>query len=61
MSRVFWRGQQAIALVGVVGGLVFWAGYGPVKGVEFAVALCAILEIPVIFEYCRRRRTGGRD
>lgn len=61
MSRVFWRGQQAIALVAVVGGLVFWAGYGLMKGIEFAIALCVILEIAVIYDYCRRRSKGEGD
>lgn len=59
MSRVFWRGQQAIALVAVVGGLVFWAGYGLMKGIEFAVALCVIMEIPVLFDHWRRRSRGS--
>lgn len=59
MSRVFWRGQQAIALVAAAGGLVFWVGYGAMKGIEFAAALCVIMEIPVLFDYWRRRCRGN--
>lgn len=56
MSRVFWREQQATALVAAVGGLLFWLGYGLVKGIQFALAVWLILQVPILFAYWRRRR-----
>lgn len=56
MSRLFWREQQAAILVAVVGGLLFWLGYGFVKGALFALAILLILQLPILVGHWKRRR-----
>jgi preprotein translocase subunit SecD len=56
MNRVFWREQQAAALVAVVGGVLFWLGYSLVKGMLFALAILLILQLPILVAHWKRRR-----
>ena len=54
MNRLFWREQQAAILVAVIGGLLFWLGYGFVKGVLFALAILLILQVPILVGHWKR-------
>ena len=56
MTRLFWRQQQAVAVVAAVGGMFFGLGYGLSKGIQFALAVWLILQIPMLFEYWKKRR-----
>lgn len=56
MSRIFWREQQAAVLVAVVGGLIFWLGYGIAKGLLFALVIFVILQVPIWITYRKGRR-----
>jgi len=55
MSRVFWKGQQAIALVAVTGGILFWFAHGFIKGIQFALAVWFIMQIPILLSYWKKR------
>lgn len=56
MTRLIWRGQQAVAFVAAAGGMFFWLGHGLSKGIQFALAVWLILQIPMLFGYWKRRR-----
>lgn len=56
MSKKFWRDQQAAAFVALAGGLLFWYGYGLLKGVIFAIALMLILQPSIFFSYWKSRK-----
>ncbi|WP_165418364.1 hypothetical protein [Dyella amyloliquefaciens] len=56
MTRLFWKGQQAVAFVAAAGGVLFWLGYGLSKGIQFALVAWLILQIPMLFEYWKNRR-----
>lgn len=38
---------RGMAIVCLIGGLIFWYGYGWVKGVLFAMSLLAIMHLPL--------------
>ncbi|QNK01525.1 hypothetical protein [Dyella telluris] len=54
LNRQFWRDQQAAAILGLFGLLLFWWGYGWVKGLLFGLSVMLIQQ-PAIWWGHRRR------
>ena len=44
MSQQFWREQYAAAFMAVTAALIFWWGYGFVKGIIFGVAIMLLAQ-----------------
>lgn len=48
--------EFAVLLIATVGGLLFWWGYGFIKGVQFFVALCLIPQPVFLYSYWKGAR-----
>ncbi len=56
MTRFLEWDQQAVAMIAAAGGMLFWLGYGLSKGIQFALAVWLVLQIPMFFAYWKKRR-----
>jgi len=55
VSRRFWKEQKVAASIAIAGGLLFWFGHGFLKGALFALMVMSAQQLPIIFDWWKRR------
>ena len=55
MRRNIRDAERAALVISVFAGIIFWIGYGLIKGILFALAVFLIVQIGVLIDFFRGR------